>query len=194
MKYESYDDLINQMVQCERCPLCVGRTQVVPGIGPLGAKLMIIGESPGFHESQQGIPFCGASGRLLNKILDTVDVKREDCFISNTVKCRPPNNRTPEPDEIQSCKRWLQYEIQFVRPLVIAAMGGTAAKLLLRGDNNFRISHEVGKAHRVNYLGEAGIVVPCYHPSYLLRSGKGPTEETVRIFGKIKTYIDRSSE
>jgi uracil-DNA glycosylase family 4 len=188
--YASHEALIREMKECRRCPLRGGCRQVVTGIGPTDARLMIVGEGPGETEDSKGVPFCGPSGRLLDKILATVGISREECYISNCVHCRTPNNRAPEPGEIAVCKRWLWHEIKFVQPLVIAAMGRTAAKLLLRGGAAFSISKEVSKARHVPYLPKESIVVPCYHPSYLLRMGKRETEDAVKLFAKIKKYME----
>lgn len=175
---------------CKRCPLRSGCTQVVPFQGPETARLMIVGEAPGAEEDIEGVPFCGASGRLLNKMLTTVGLTREDCFVTNVVRCRPPKNRTPTDEEIQACKPWMWKEVMMVRPTVLMTLGKTPSKLLLKGNSSFSITREVGKPHRAEYLPDDAIIVPVFHPSYLLRQGQKAIEDTVKIFGKVKKYLD----
>lgn len=150
---------------CQRCAQLVkGRRNVVFGAGNPNADLMFIGEAPGRDEDIQGIPFIGRAGQLLTKILQSIKIKREDVFIANILKCRPPNNRNPLPDEIDNCIEYLLKQIDIIKPKVICALGAVATKTLLKTDRN--ISSMRGQKlefHNVTFI-------PTYHPSYLLRS------------------------
>jgi DNA polymerase len=157
--------------------LCPKRTNAVPGEGNPRARLMLVGEAPGQTEDQTGRPFVGAAGNLLNSILEAVDLKREDVFIANVVKCRPPMNRKPLPEEISSCIPYLWRQIALVRPKVILTLGGTAAEGLLGVRKS--LGELRNKVHRYG-----GIPLVCtYHPAALLRNPnwKKPTWDDVRI-------------
>ncbi|MCU0249053.1 MAG: uracil-DNA glycosylase [Vicinamibacterales bacterium] len=150
---------------CTRCKLHrLGRTQIVYGVGNPRAELMFIGEAPGHDEDIQGIPFVGRAGQLLTKIIEAIDLAREDVYIANVIKCRPPENRNPEPDEVGSCEPFLFRQVQVVRPRVIVALGTFAAQTLLR--TNDPISRLRGKVFQ---FGDARLI-PTFHPAYLLRS------------------------
>ncbi len=150
---------------CTRCKLhTLGRTQVVFGSGNPNADLMFVGEAPGADEDEQGMPFIGRAGQLLTKIIEAIDLRREDVYIANVIKCRPPGNRNPEPDEVASCEPFLAQQIAIVRPRVIVALGTFAAHLLLRTD--VPISRIRGVVHE--YQGAS--LIPTFHPAYLLRS------------------------
>jgi DNA polymerase len=155
----------NDIGDCTRCKLhALGRTQIVFGVGNPNADLMFVGEAPGHDEDVQGFPFVGRAGQLLTKIIEAIDLKREDVYIANVLKCRPPQNRNPEPDEVASCEPFLARQIDAVRPRVIVALGSFAARTLLRTEES--ISRLRG---RVYGYGEAKLVCT-YHPAYLLRS------------------------
>jgi len=115
---------------CERCALAAGRTQVVFGSGSPDADLMFVGEAPGFHEDKQGVPFVGAAGQLLSKLLAGIGLAREDVYVANVLKCRPPGNRDPLPEEIEACEGHLFKQIELIRPTVVATLGNFATKLL----------------------------------------------------------------
>jgi DNA polymerase len=149
---------------CRRCRLHAGRTHLVFGAGNPGARLMFVGEGPGAEEDEQGIPFVGRAGQLLTQIIKAMGYERDDVYIANVVKCRPPGNRNPEPDEIQECEPFLMRQIDAIRPAVIVALGKFAAQTLLRTDD--AISRLRGRFHR---LGDTR-VMPTFHPSYLLRN------------------------
>jgi DNA polymerase len=150
---------------CTRCKLHrMGRTQIVYGVGNPRAELMFIGEAPGHDEDVQGIPFVGRAGQLLTKIIEAIDLAREDVYIANVIKCRPPENRNPEPDEVGSCEPFLFRQVQVIKPRVIVALGTFAAQTLLR--TNDSISRIRGK---VFSYGDARLI-PTFHPAYLLRS------------------------
>lgn len=157
--------------------LCPKRTHAVPGEGNPRARLMLVGEAPGQTEDETGRPFVGAAGNLLNSILEAVDLKREDVFIANVVKCRPPMNRKPLPDEVASCIPYLWRQIVLVRPKVILTLGGTAAEALLGVKSS--LGQLRGKVH--SYGGIP--LVATYHPAALLRNPnwKKPTWDDVRI-------------
>ena len=124
------DALRTEASACTRCRLHEGRTQVVFGSGDPNADLMFVGEAPGFHEDQQGVPFVGQAGKLLDRLLDGIGLTRADVFVANVLKCRPPGNRDPQPDEIESCEPYLFRQIELIQPKVVATLGNFATKLL----------------------------------------------------------------
>ena len=150
---------------CTRCKLSgLGRTQVVFGVGNPDADLMFVGEAPGGDEDIQGIPFVGRAGQLLTKMIAAINFERDQVYIANVIKCRPPGNRNPEPDEVETCEPFLFRQIDAVRPRVIVALGSFAAKALLR--SNESISRLRGRAY--DFRGAK--LVPTFHPAFLLRS------------------------
>ncbi len=156
-------DLAKEIRACTRCPLAQGRTQAVPGEGPAHADIMVIGEGPGQNEDLQGRPFVGRSGQLLDKLLAEIGLKRSDIFIANVVKCRPPNNRDPLPDEMDACRPWLDQQIALIQPKVIVTVSRFA---MARWFPNDKISVIHGKAKR---FGDV-LVVPMFHPAAALRN------------------------
>ena len=160
-------DTLRRMVEvCTRCPLHRGRTHAVFGTGPNPAPFMIIGEGPGAREDAQGEPFVGRAGRLLNAMLFALGVPREEVYIANIVKCRPPKNRDPRPEEVASCAGWLRRQIALVRPKAILAVGRVAAQNLLSS------TQPLGRLRGARHVyGSPPVpVVVTYHPAYLLRS------------------------
>jgi DNA polymerase len=155
---------------CERCKLAkAGRTQVVFGMGDPHADLMFVGEGPGAEEDKQGLPFVGRSGQLLDKVLfEELGMTRDKVFIANTVKCRPPGNRDPEPDEIAACWPWLEQQLDLIDPNVVVTLGNFATKLLL--DTKEGITKLRGKA----YPFRKGVLIPTFHPAAVLRGGGEP--------------------
>ena len=150
---------------CSRCKLhTLGRTQVVFGVGNPDASLMFVGEAPGADEDLKGIPFVGRAGQLLTKIIEAIDLKREDVYIANVIKCRPPQNRNPDPDEVDTCEPFLFRQIDVIRPKVVVALGSFAARALLRTLDP--ISRLRGRVY--DYRGAK--LVPTFHPAYLLRN------------------------
>jgi uracil-DNA glycosylase len=149
---------------CTRCKLHSGRTNLVFGVGNPAADLMFVGEGPGADEDEQGEPFVGRAGQLLTQIIKAMGFAREDVYIANVVKCRPPNNRNPEPDEIARCWPFLQAQIASIQPKVIVALGKFAAQTLLGTETP--ISRLRGRFHE---MGDT-VVMPTFHPSYLLRT------------------------
>jgi uracil-DNA glycosylase family 4 len=152
------------MVGCEKCKLHRGRTTIVFGSGNPKARLMFVGEGPGEQEDLQGLPFVGPAGQLLTKMITAMGLTRDDVYIANVVKCRPPFNRNPEPDEIGECSPFLLKQIEFINPEIIVALGGVAAKSLLKTEE--RIGRLRGSVH--NFLGRK--LIATFHPSYLLRN------------------------
>ncbi len=151
---------------CTRCSLAQGRTQVVFGVGDPQADLMFVGEGPGAQEDLQGEPFVGRSGQLLDRlVLEEIGLTRDRFYIANAVKCRPPGNRDPQPDEIATCRPWLESQIELIEPSVIVTLGNFATKLLL--DTTEGITRVRGRA----YPFRTGMVVPTFHPAAALRSG-----------------------
>ena len=154
-----------QTASCTKCALSAGRTQVVFGSGSPDADLVFVGEAPGFHEDQQGVPFVGQAGKLLDNMLGAIKLKRgHNVYIANVVKCRPPGNRNPEPGEAAQCEPYLHRQIALIKPKLIVALGKVAAVNLLKRDA--AVASMRGKIHQ--YRGIPLIVT--YHPAYLLRS------------------------
>ena len=151
---------------CTRCRLASTRTQVVFGVGNPDAELMFVGEAPGFHEDKQGFPFVGQAGKLLDRLLDGIGLSRADVYIANTVKCRPPGNRDPMPDEIESCEPHLFRQVELVRPAVVATLGNFATKLL--SGKQLGITRVHGQPQRVTIGGRAVVLYPLYHPAAAL--------------------------
>jgi DNA polymerase len=150
---------------CTRCKLhTLGRTQIVFGVGNPEADLMFVGEAPGRDEDLQGFPFVGKAGQLLTKIIEAISLRREDVYIANVIKCRPPENRNPEPDEVESCEPFLFRQIDIVKPTVIVALGKFGARTLLRTLDP--ISRLRGRVF--DYRGAK--LIPTFHPAYLLRN------------------------
>jgi len=169
---------------CTRCKLhTLGRTQVVFGVGRPDADLMFVGEAPGADEDEQGIPFIGRAGQLLTKIIEAIDLKRDDVYIANIIKCRPPQNRNPEPDEVESCEPFLFRQIDIVKPKVIVALGKYAAQTLLKSDTP--ISRLRGQV--LDYRGAK--LIPTFHPAYLLRnpSSKREVWEDMKLVKRLLT-------
>jgi uracil-DNA glycosylase family 4 len=161
---ESLSDIRRELKDCRRCELSSKRTKIVFGDGCEQARLVFVGEGPGYEEDKQGKPFVGAAGKLLNRILEAMHLSREDVYICNIVKCRPPNNRNPKPEEISTCVPFLERQIRAIEPEFICALGKFAAQTLLQAEKP--ISKLRGQFHE--YQGIP--VMPTYHPAYLLRN------------------------
>jgi len=156
---------------CSRCKLhTLGRRQVVFGVGNPNADLMFVGEAPGADEDVQGEPFVGRAGQLLTKIIEAIDMKREDVYIANVIKCRPPQNRNPEPDEVEQCEPFLFRQIATIKPKVIVALGKFAAQSLLK------TSEPITRIRGREYNYRDAILMPTYHPAYLLRNPSSKRE------------------
>ena len=150
---------------CTRCRLAQGRTQVVFGVGDPHADLMFIGEGPGYHEDKQGEPFVGAAGQLLNRMLAEVEIPRSDVYICNVVKCRPPGNRDPMPEEIEACTPYLREQVELIAPVVVVTLGNWATRFIL--DRQISISRVRGQ--RFPWNGRT--VIPTFHPAAILHGG-----------------------
>jgi uracil-DNA glycosylase len=156
--------LRSEMGDCKRCKLHPHRTHLVFGSGNPDARLMLVGEAPGEEEDLQGQPFVGKAGQLLTRILKAMGLERNDVYIANILKCRPPMNRNPQPDEITTCQPFLRKQVEIIRPQVVCALGTFAAQTLLQTDE--KISRLRGRFH--DYFGVK--LMPTYHPAYLLRN------------------------
>ena len=161
---ESLADIRKDLGECQRCRLALERNGIVFGDGNPRARLVFVGEGPGFEEDQQGKPFVGAAGQLLTRIIEAIKLTRSQVYICNVIKCRPPENRNPEPDEIKTCLPYLERQIEAIRPDFICALGTFAAQTLLK--TTIPISRLRGRFHE--YKGIK--VLPTYHPAYLLRN------------------------
>ncbi len=151
--------------QCVRCKLCeLGRSQVVFGVGHPKARLMFVGEAPGEDEDKKGEPFVGRAGQLLTKIIEAISLTREQVYIANVIKCRPPGNRNPEPDEVAACEPFLFRQIEIIRPRVIVALGKFAAQCLLRS------TEPITKLRGREFEFHGATLIPTFHPAYLLRN------------------------
>lgn len=153
--------LNQQIAACERCILHKSRVKVVPGAGPADADIMLIGEAPGFHENQQGIPFVGAAGKFLDELLAKIDLQRDNVFITNVIKCRPPGNRDPQTNEIEACRPYLDQQIELIRPKMVITLGRFS---MARYFPNAKISQIHGQPRKM----EGVIYYPMYHPAAAL--------------------------
>jgi uracil-DNA glycosylase len=167
---------------CRACPLGGHRTRAVPGEGPVDAEIFLIGEGPGYYEDQQGRPFVGAAGQFLEQLLGSIGYKRTDVFIANVVKCRPPGNRDPMPEEISACSQWLGKQIEIVQPKVIVTLGRYSLARFLPGT-------PIGKIHGQGRKMVDMWVVPMYHPAAALHQGslRRTIEED---FKRIPNYLE----
>jgi DNA polymerase len=161
---ESLESIRTDLGDCRRCKLCSGRTNIVFGSGTSEAKLVFVGEGPGADEDAQGLPFVGAAGQLLTKIIEAIQLTRDQVYICNIVKCRPPSNRTPEEDEIAACAPFMFRQIESIRPRVICCLGTVAAQTVL--GTKTAVGKLRGRFH--DYRGNQ--VMPTWHPAYLLRN------------------------
>ena len=174
-KETPFEDLTHETLKadaekCQKCQLSNERTNVVFNSGNTNAQLMLIGEGPGQQEDEEGIPFIGRAGQLLTKILESVDIHRDDIYIANTVKCRPPNNRTPLPEEMSACQDYLIRQIQLVQPKIICLLGAAAVKAILGPTKSISKIRGQWITTPVNYMSDDLYIMPMFHPSYLLRN------------------------
>ena len=182
--YQTWEELERECLLCEKCPLREGRTQVVFGVGNRNAKVLFIGEGPGEQEDLQGKPFVGRSGQYLDKLLASVGLTREkDLYIGNIVKCRPPHNRDPLPEEQDACIDWLRAQTALIKPKIIVCLGRIAAMKIIRPD--FKITKE----HGVFYEKNGVLMMATLHPAALLRNPAakpGALEDFVRLREKME--------
>lgn len=180
-------ELSQSLHNCQRCKLSkLGRTQVVFGTGNPHATIMFVGEAPGFYEDKQGEPFVGAAGKLLNDLLRSAGLSRSEIYIANVIKCRPPNNRDPEPDEVEACKPFLLQQIDLIKPRLVCTLGNWATQTLL--GKKVGITKVRGRAIRLDRF----VVFPLLHPAAALHQSslREPLEEDFR---KLKAYLDQES-
>lgn len=186
----SSEQVLSQVAEevsvCTKCMLHHSRNKAVPGSGPANADIMFIGEGPGFHENQQGLPFVGAAGRFLDELLESINLKRSDVFITNVVKCRPPGNRDPQAEELQACGEYLERQIQAINPKVIVTLGRFSMARYLP---NAKISVVHGKPMRV----KGRLIVPMYHPAAALHQGS-LRPVVVRDFAKLPELIAQAGD
>ena len=161
---ETLEEIRADLGECTRCKLHGGRTNLVFGVGSPTADLVFVGEAPGRDEDRQGIPFVGRAGQLLTRIIAAIGLSRDEVYIANVIKCRPPNNRNPEPDEVATCEPFLFRQLDVIRPRVVVALGGFAIRTLLQTDD--AISRLRGRVF--DYRGAK--LIPTFHPAFLLRS------------------------
>ena len=161
--YDNLEELKNIAINCNKCKLCNTRQNVVFGVGDEFSKIMFIGEGPGADEDREGEPFVGKAGQLMNKAFDIIGIKREEVYIANIVKCRPPNNRDPEQDEITSCMNYLRNQVMIIKPKIIVLLGRIALQNILGPE--YKITEARGK-----WIEKKGIMyMPTWHPAALLR-------------------------
>ena len=178
---ETLDDIRKELAGCRRCPLCGGRATVVFGVGNPRARLMFVGEGPGSEEDRRGEPFVGAAGKRLDQWIARIGLRREDVYIANIVKCRPPGNRAPTPDEAKVCLPYLLRQIRAIRPEIVSTLGATALNFLLGVEE--KITRERGK-----WRERDGVpVLPTYHPAFILRDAARETE----VFGDFDAIASR---
>ncbi len=183
---ESLALLADEAASCTACGLAEGRTQVVFGTGAPDADVVFVGEAPGAREDEQGVPFVGRSGQLLDRLLaEELGVERSDVYIANVVKCRPPDNRDPRPDEIAACRPWLAHQLDLVDPAVIVTLGNFASRLLL--DTATGITKLRGADYR--YGNPPRHLVPTFHPAAALRGGAGVLADMRSDFGRARSLM-----
>ena len=174
---------------CARCKLAGNRTQVVFGVGRADADLMFVGEGPGEQEDLKGEPFVGRAGKLLTQLIEGIGLTRADVYIANVVKCRPPGNRDPQPDEIEACAPWLDRQLELIQPAVIVTLGNFATKLLLQTRDG--ITKIRGKEFTFTRAGQHAVLIPTLHPSAVLRSGGRSLAEARADFVHVKRALAR---
>ncbi|MDE3075418.1 MAG: uracil-DNA glycosylase [Chloroflexota bacterium] len=163
--FSSLSEIEDEVRRCQRCGLCRGRKKSVPGEGRAPADLMFIGEGPGFHENEQGRPFVGSAGKFLEQLLGSIGLQRSDVYITNVVKCRPPGNRDPMPDEIAACGAFLDDQLRLIQPKVVVTLGRYSMARWFQGQSISRIH---GQAQKFGSLW----VFPCFHPAAALHQEK----------------------
>ena len=182
------EELGREASGCTRCRLAGGRTQVVFGVGSPHADVMFIGEGPGYHEDKQGEPFVGAAGQLLNRMLGEIDLRREDVYIANVVKCRPPGNRDPLPDEIEACRPYLLGQLEAIDPQLVVTLGNFATRVIL--DRPISISRVRGQ----RFEWEHRVVVPTFHPAAILHGGGESSSQMAALRSDFQTIREVLAE
>lgn len=183
------DELAALAHDCTRCPLADGRTNVVFSRGDPAAELVFVGEGPGAEEDRQGLPFVGRSGQLLDRLIgEEIGLRPDEVYICNVVKCRPPGNRDPKPEEIEACRPFLEQQLDLLRPSVVVTLGNFASKLLL--DTTVGITKLRGK----EYPYKHGVLIPTYHPAAVLRGGGEPLAQMRADLVRAKLALRRAHE
>jgi uracil-DNA glycosylase len=182
------EELASEAAACTRCRLSAGRTQVVFADGSPDADLMFIGEGPGYHEDVQGLPFVGAAGQLLNRLLSEIGLRREDVRITNTVLCRPPGNRDPLPDELEACSPYLLEHVDLVDPNVVCTLGNFATRVILERPV------AISKVRGQRYPWRGRIVIPTFHPAAVLRGGGEASRTMTQIRADFATIAEALEE
>jgi uracil-DNA glycosylase len=181
---QELNQLHDTIRSCKNCGLHATRTQAVPGVGPCPADVMIVGEAPGFNEDRQGEPFVGAAGKLLDTLLSRISLSRADVYITNVLKCRPPMNRDPMPNEVDSCSPYLQKQLDLVKPKAVLILGRHALERLMPGQGSIsRIHGTLVKRGDVAY-------VPLYHPAAALHNG-ALVADLEKDFDRVRQYLDQ---
>ena len=178
------DRLHAQIRTCTRCGLHATRTQAVPGTGPADAAIMIVGEAPGANEDLQGQPFVGAAGKLLDTLLAQIGLSRQDVFITNVLKCRPPMNRDPMPNEAEACLPYLRKQFALVRPKAVLILGRHALERMLPGVGG------ISRVHGQIFMRSGVAFMPCYHPAAALHNG-ALLADLQRDFDRVRAYLDQ---
>lgn len=188
MIVRTLDDVARIASTCTRCRLSAGRTQVVFGVGSPTADLMFIGEGPGYHEDKQGIPFVGAAGQLLTTLLSEIGIDRGDVYIANVVKCRPPGNRDPLPDEIESCRPYLLEQVATIDPRVVVTLGNFATRVILE-----RPSLSISRVRGQRFTWDGRLVIPTFHPAAILHGGGAASSQMAAVrqdFASLRQALD----
>jgi uracil-DNA glycosylase family 4 len=189
-KKEELDKIASEIAACKTCPLAKTATRPVPGRGNPQAEIMLIGEAPGYWEDQKGVPFVGAAGKLLDELLSSINLTRDDVFVTNVLKHRPPNNRDPLPEEIKICKPFLDRQIEIISPKAIVTLGRFAMYHFLPDG---KITRDHGRARKVEYTGKQYLLIPMFHPAAALRNPdveKELREDFKRIPQELKRQTD----
>jgi uracil-DNA glycosylase family 4 len=181
-----------EAADCTKCRLAEGRTQVVFGVGNPDADVMFIGEAPGFHEDKQGVPFVGAAGQLLDRMIhEVLGLTRDDVYVGNVIKCRPPGNRDPQEDEIESCTPWLVEQVSLIQPRVIVTLGNFATKFVLQ------TAQGITRMRGRTYPWHGRTVVPTFHPAAILRGGGESSRQFLEFrddFGSVRETLATLSD
>lgn len=190
--YDNWEDLKNACYDCKKCGLCEGRTNVVFGVGNPNAEVMFIGEGPGEQEDLKGEPFVGRAGQLLDKMLDVVDLDRhKNIYIGNMVKCRPPKNRDPKPEEQEECIFWLRNQVKLIRPKIIVCLGRIAAMKIIKPDM------KITKEHGIFFERNGTLMMATLHPAALLRNPNNKPaamEDFFKLRDKINEICEHTYE
>ena len=187
-RWTSWGDLRHDALGCTKCRLAEGRTQVVFGVGDEAANLVFVGEGPGAEEDRQGIPFVGRGGQLLTRLIEGIGMTRDEVYIANVVKCRPPDNRDPQPDEIEACRPYLEAQLDFLEPRVLVTLGNFATKLLL--DTKQGITKIRGQ--EFPFRDGRAVLVPTLHPAAVLRGGGASLAQVRSDFVVAKRALTRT--